>query len=217
MGLTGQLTTKLKRLKELRYLNVITEKFISYLKLKIGEIKMKSKFLLLFFLLFCLLLTNNYSHDLRTPRGTPVEHLHFSDTGWYGWQWGVYGYYTQEQWSTWSDQYYKYDQVRIDRANQAYNCHAYAWAGAFQSDPNTYCWLNTPNDDTYWNDGSYNEVSSTVATHVNYTVEDHSLQLTGGSFNGGQEVISKWGRLPLYRHRLLYDCYGESAQNVKYF
>ncbi|MDW7681034.1 MAG: hypothetical protein SCK70_10740 [bacterium] len=142
----------------------------------------------LFLVGFCVtLLTINhktFAHTLTTPRNTTVIHSHPSDTGWWGYQYGEYGYYTQTQWTVYSDSFYVgiYDE-RIDRANQAYNCHAYAWANARQLSSSSWCWINTPEDNKYWNDESYAVISQGYATHVNYGEgeSDHSLIIESGN------------------------------------
>jgi hypothetical protein len=81
-----------------------------------------------------------YGHDLKTPKGSSVPHSHPSDTGWQDPPGG--DYHTADYWTTWADGYWHSMIIeRIDRANQAYNCHAYAWPGSRQSDANSWCWI----------------------------------------------------------------------------
>lgn len=167
------------------------------------------------------------AHELRTLKGTLVEHIHREDTGWCGWYWDpIYGWewdcFTAEWWTQYSDWYYEglYEE-RLARANRAYNCHAYAWTGARQSKSSSWGWINTPNDNTYWNDGSYIETTANQASYANYgDYYDHSVVLTGNTIGGEYEVTSKWGNFPVYRHKIWSDPYGEAGagpEDTKYY
>lgn len=159
------------------------------------------------------------AHELKTPRNTSIiTHTHPEDIGWWGYKEGIGEVYdTKEGWTSWSDDYYYLiPKERIAGATQTYNCYAFAWAGVTENiNPNYICWVDEP--DNYIGDGSYDEVDLSSGSIAYYTVKGHSLQITGGTYNGGPEVISKWGKLPLYKHRLLEDCYLESSQNTKYY
>jgi hypothetical protein len=161
-------------------------------------------------LLFSLINKFLFAHDLKTPRGTTITHLHLTDEGWI--ENGEN--YTAEEWTTYSDGYYaNFILQRIDRANRAYNCHAFAWAGSVQSDPSTYCVIDLASQaDGYINDGSYVEVQKQYGTHVSYRGKEHSLKVYNGDI-----MISKWGRLPLYTHYLLNDPYNATSSDVKYY
>lgn len=79
-----------------------------------------------------------------------------------------------------------------------YNCHAYAW---HVSEGGDLVWMGRFTDsaeDTYWNDGSYIEVSENEATKVSYHVSgNHSAIKEGGVW-----YRSKWGSSFLVRHKL---------------
>lgn len=49
-------------------------------------------------------------------------------------------------------------------------------------------------EDIYWQDGSYQNVSSTQATHVSYSGEHSAIRLGNGLYR------SKWGAWPLVEH-----------------
>lgn len=90
-----------------------------------------------------------------------------------------------------------------------YNCHAYAWS---VSEGGEKYWMNSPNDDKYWTDGSYVQTnqSDPKATKVSYASDDHSaVVLSSGYF------ISKWGPLCLMSH-FPSDCPYNSS-NLKYY
>ncbi len=180
---------------------------------------LKIKFILL---LSFMPLYSLFSHDLDTPNGSDVTHGHPTDGSWYGCPPGYpCGTYSASWWTSWSDAYYvNFYEERLARANKAYNCHSYAWAGARQSDSNTWCWIgwySGDEEDIYWEDGSYAGSEVECGTFVNYREEDHSLELTGNMIESQYEVRSKWGKLPLYRHKLWSDPYGESESNTKYY
>lgn len=132
-----------------------------------------------------------YPHELRTPKGTIVSHTHPSDSGWSD---GDSGYHTADWWTTYADQYWAGLYIeRLDRANQAYNCHTYAWADSRQSNSNSWCWIST-NEDVYWNDNSYllDEISPFdggyhPGTRVSYGTLEHSLLVYSSNI-----VTSKW-------------------------
>jgi hypothetical protein len=100
----------------------------------------------------------------------------------------------------------------VDNASSTYNCHGYAW---HSSNGGTRYWINTPGDDTYWNDGSYVQLSSPapapLATKVSYSSDDHSAITTTTS----NIFISKWGQWPLMQHASTYTPYNSS--NLKYY
>lgn len=86
-------------------------------------------------------------------------------------------------------------------ATRAYNCHGYAWH-MYENHLNdpvvTYDNMFDVSDGeaTYWNDGSYVEVSDeSHATKVSYTNRSHSaVRLNSNLYK------SKWGVLPLVKH-----------------
>jgi hypothetical protein len=111
-------------------------------------------------------------------------------------------------------------------ATYSYNCHAYAW---HISEGGSQVWINTPNDDKYWDDFSYVEVSSQIGSDkisfggpcnqywtdcsgTYYTNPcDHSAESasTYGFF------ISKWGKAPLFLHHK-DDC-PYSTEDIQYY
>lgn len=99
---------------------------------------------------------------------------------------------------------------RMDDASATYNCHGYAW---HISEGGSRVWLNTPGDDTYWIDGSYNEVTntSTYPAKVSYASDDHSAVTTAQA----DVFISKWGSWPLMKHNKNYTPYNSSV--LKYY
>jgi hypothetical protein len=82
--------------------------------------------------------------------------------------------------------------IRLTNCSRRYNCHSYAWYS--QSASNT-VWMNTPGDDTYWQDGSYISASITGGQKVSYASDDHSAIAISSSV-----YESKWGSLPVMRH-----------------
>lgn len=86
--------------------------------------------------------------------------------------------------------------VRETNASRKYNCHSYAWYSTSTSNSR---WMNTPGDDTYWQDGSFVQVSNIVSgTRVSYH-GDHSAVAISAS-----EYSSKWGQYPRMRHAPTY-------------
>jgi len=99
---------------------------------------------------------------------------------------------------------------RMDDASATYNCHGYAW---HITEGGSRVWIDTPGDDTYWTDGSYNEVtnSSTYPAKVSYASDDHSAVTTSQA----DVFISKWGAWPLMKHNKNYTPYNSSV--LKYY
>jgi len=114
----------------------------------------------------------------------------------------------------------------LDEATYKYNCHAYAW---HISEGGSKVWINTPNDDNYWEDCSYVEVTNqadankvsfggpcyqtwTTCLGDSYTNPcDHSA-ITTSSLD---YFISKWGSSPLFRHHK-NDC-PYSTEDLHYY
>ncbi|MES2650700.1 MAG: T9SS type A sorting domain-containing protein [Bacteroidota bacterium] len=89
--------------------------------------------------------------------------------------------------------------VKLEEPTSSYNCHNYAWV---KRDGGAPFWLTTPGDDTFWDDGSYTEVTTNtneLELRVSYT-GDHSAVITGSSY----ECTSKWGAWGLYIHDINY-------------
>ena len=102
--------------------------------------------------------------------------------------------------------YYSNRIVFIGEATRSYNCHAYAW---HVSEGGIKVWINTPNDDKYWNDGSYTSASSSDGSKVSFASDDHSAITTSQS----GYFQSKWGSSPLFKHAI-NDCpYSSSKLN----
>lgn len=85
-----------------------------------------------------------------------------------------------------------------------YNCHSYAWYSASSSNP---YWMNTPQDDKYWTDGSWRQSSNfwQINSRLSWRSDDHS-----GVVHSVGLVQSKWGQLPLMRHAMTYTPYDDS-------
>ena len=116
--------------------------------------------------------------------------------------------------------------IYMGEATYKYNCHAYAW---HVSEGGSQVWIDTPNDDTYWEDFSYSEVLSqaaaskvsfggpcyqtwTTCLETKYSNPcDHSAITTGTP----DYFISKWGPSPLFRHHK-NDC-PYSTEDLHYY
>jgi hypothetical protein len=166
-------------------------------------------------LAYLLLVPSLYAHDLTTPKGTAVTHSHPSDSPWSDPVWDPPQ--TPSYWSDWADQYWSGIYIeKLDRANQAYNCHSYAWAGSRQSNSDSWCWISTE-EDVYWTDGSYIAADSPPTglrgTHVSYRGLEHSLLTYSAALN---TVTSKWGKYPVYKHYLYSDPYGSGPNSTSF-
>lgn len=95
--------------------------------------------------------------------------------------------------------------TRLRDCSRRYNCHSYAWHD--QSTSNG-VWINSPGDDTYWQDGSYVSAAITGGQKVSYASDDHSAIAVSSSV-----YESKWGQLPLMRHAPCYTPYSCSTLN----
>lgn len=87
--------------------------------------------------------------------------------------------------------------TKLEEPTYSYNCHNYAWV---KRDGGATFWLNTPDDDSFWNDGSYTQVTANTdeaELRVSYA-GDHSAVITGASYS----CTSKWGPWGLYRHNI---------------
>lgn len=92
-------------------------------------------------------------------------------------------------------------------ASRKYNCHSYAW---YQQSANGR-WMNTPGDDTYWQDGSFVQTSPSLTANwpngkVSYASDDHSAVKYSSTL-----VQSKWGELPVMRHAPGYSPYNSGT------
>ncbi len=165
---------------------------------------MKNKILTLVFVIiqlntFCQVSTNV---TIYTPNGEPVYAKKL-----------VSGDFTSQQKQDSKNYWLNYYNNRItfmDEATLSYNCHGYAWEK--EEGSGTSVWLNTPQDDKYWNDGSFIEVSSwSDATTVSFKSDDHSAITT---YQQGY-FISKWGPSPLFKHTI-NDCPYKNS-SIKYY
>ena len=100
--------------------------------------------------------------------------------------------------------------VVVNASNQ-YNCHTYAW---HLTEGNTNkVWITTPEDDKYWNDGSFIRVClEGDATKVSYASDDHSAVRSLQSAPLGR-YDSKWGNLTVMRHAPDYTPYNSSNRH----
>jgi hypothetical protein len=98
----------------------------------------------------------------------------------------------------------------VSDASAKYNCHAYAWYLTECSNCTKY-WMNTPGDDTYWQDCSYVEVSAAESQKISYSNDDHSAvkSVVSGKYE------SKWGQWPVMRHNPTDTPY--NSTNLKYY
>lgn len=102
--------------------------------------------------------------------------------------------------------------TRKTDASRKYNCHSYAWHSTSSSNNK---WMNSPGDDTYWNDGSYTSLGamngglSTIPSwvplnaRISYpSYSDHSaIKISSG------KLRSKWGQYPQMEHAPNYSPY----------
>ncbi|MEW6653454.1 MAG: T9SS type A sorting domain-containing protein [Bacteroidota bacterium] len=131
------------------------------------------------------------SLNIYTPRGTYVTNTVRSDGTNDPWEPGTFDV-------SGTDTYFRntYPQATLlSSSTRTYNCHSYAWANGYTNRT----WINSPNDDLYFQepngDGSYDFVSEFVVTHVSYS-GDHSALRT----ETPNVYISKWGSGPLMQH-----------------
>lgn len=106
--------------------------------------------------------------------------------------------------------------IIVRKSTQYYNCHSYAWHSTSASND---IWINAPEQEKYWKDGSYAYVTS--ANHssdptipsaaavsgyrVRYVNDDQSARVYSSTL-----YISKWGPGPLVRHKPNYSPYDNS-------
>lgn len=107
--------------------------------------------------------------------------------------------------------------VRETDATRMYNCHSYAWHS--QSSSNN-IWINAPEQEKYWTDGSYRHVATGYSgaipsgvpngAKVSYRSADHSaIKISSTHFR------SKWGAGPRVKHTPGYCPY--AADELKYY
>ena len=79
----------------------------------------------------------------------------------------------------------------VDFPSYKYNCHGYAWH-VYQG--GSYVWINgVPH--VFWDDGTYEEVPESLATHVVYTGDHSAIRINDNLYQ------SKWGSLALVKHQ----------------
>lgn len=148
---------------------------------------------------------NDYTTTIYTPNGSPVTAIYVScelseseiaEHNWY-----------VESNYPWA--------IRETDASRKYNCHSYAW---HNQAPSNNIWINTPNEDTYWLDGSYYLITTGYGglipsfvpngAKVSYVMDDHSaIKVSSTHFR------SKWGELPRMLHEPNYSPYDASELN----
>ena len=95
-------------------------------------------------------------------------------------------------------------------STRRYNCHSYAWYSTSSSNTR---WMDTPGDDTYWNDGSYTYTNSPgYNAKASYVYGDHSAIYKGSSM-----MYSKWGQLGLVYHHYAYCPYWGGVNIINYY
>ncbi len=102
-------------------------------------------------------------------------------------------------WISYWDWYYDithFNATRQRSTTAMYNCHSYAW---YNQASNNTIWIYSPNQEIYWEDGSYYEWTGGLflGLKVNYTGCDHSAIVYSLS---PLKFISKWGNAGLYIH-----------------
>jgi hypothetical protein len=101
--------------------------------------------------------------------------------------------------------------IILQEATPLYNCHSYAWN---MSEGGPTYWMNTPEDDKYWTDGSYLEVSDAAkGEKVSYPYGDHSAIETSVD----DVFDSKWGAYPMCRHARTHCPYDIPNYRTKYY
>jgi hypothetical protein len=148
------------------------------------------------------LFSQSYSSTtIYTPKGTSVSALILTS--------GDYPPATKDYLRDYWLDFYDNRITYLGEATYSYNCHAYAW---HISEGGNTVWINTPGDDTYWQDWSYLEVpSQSLATKVSFGSTDHSAITTGTQ----DYFISKWGASPRFRHHK-DDC-PYNSQDLHYY
>lgn len=145
---------------------------------------------------------------IYTPLGTLVEALIFERPDLYD--------LSQTEKDDWRNHWLDYYENRIKfdaEATRTYNCHAFAW---WMSEGGSTVWVDAPEEEKYWEDSSYIEVSSQFsATKVFYGQgpgNDHSAITTPieGRF------ISKWAYWPRFVHDA-NDCPWSIGMNLHYY
>ena len=92
--------------------------------------------------------------------------------------------------------------IFVRNSSRKYNCHSYAWITTSAINNR---WLNAPNQEKYWLDGSYKKISGwplQAGAKISYrSGRDHSAIVYW--YSG--ILISKWGQGPVMKHTM-NDC-----------
>ena len=103
--------------------------------------------------------------------------------------------------------------TRLADASTQYNCHAYAFH--LTEGKTNRVWIDSPGDDSYWQDGSFVEVCTEAnGRKVSYPSGDHSAVRSAQSIPLGR-YDSKWGQWPVLRHAPTDTPYNSSGR--KYY
>lgn len=138
---------------------------------------------------------------VKTPIGTPVEV--FTDSR--------VKTSVEKQWDANHVSTFYPQATIVSESSYKYNCHSYAW---YQSSPMNPYWMNYP--DAYMNDGSYVYKGLNPGTYSSglkmYYPGLHSAVMNSKTSNNYSDITatSKWGNLPLMRHKANYCPYNSS-------
>lgn len=166
------------------------------------------KYLLLFVMGKVLIYINTYSQyssvTIYTPKGDEISAEALTDTAYD---------YSQTQKDSIKDYWlrrYNYRITFIAEATREYNCHGYAWSVSEGGDTVV---IKTPNDDIYWTEESYREISPETNAKVAFLeTADHSAIRTSQT----NILISKWGYVCRFRHHV-NDCPYTPKTGLKYY
>lgn len=166
------------------------------------------KYLLLFVIGKVLIYINTYSQyssvTVYTPKGDEISAEVLTDPAYD---------YTQTQKDSIKDYWlrrYNYRITFIAEATRKYNCHGYAWSVSEGGDTVV---IKTPNDDIYWTEESYREISPETNAKVAFLEDaDHSAIRTSQT----DILISKWGYVCRFRHHV-NDCPYTPKTGLKYY
>lgn len=145
---------------------------------------------------------NDYNTTIYTPNGSPVDAIYVS----------CELSETEIQENNWYVEINYPAATRETNSSRKYNCHSYAW---HNQAPSNNHWINTPNQEDYWLDGSYYYVATGYGgfipagvnngAKVRYVTDDHSaIKVSSTMFR------SKWGQLSRMLHEPSYSPYDHS-------
>lgn len=142
----------------------------------------------------------DYLGTVYTPNGTPVSVTVITEE---------LSPYWISYWNNWVATNYP-NAIRETDSTRKYNCHSFAWHTQSASNNK---WMESPGDNTYWEDGSYVWITTTYGygsipsnvpngAKVSYSWDDHSaIKISGTYFQ------SKWGVAPRMVHAPHYSPY----------